>query len=372
MSTHTSSTQGLPFSPLRGSPLSASPKGQLNSSKYPYRVFIGLARRWRASVEQSPRYLSAILGAIPFLALVAIVIILFHEAFPAIKVNGGGFVTHSKWSVGNEYANPIKRDGVATPVGATYGAWPLILGTLEASALALVIAVPVSLLSALIVVEKLSARASRWVGVFLEILVGIPSVIYGLWGALTLGPFLAHHLAPIANHIPNVPILRFFRGPTYNGEGLLTAGVVLGIMIIPIIASTARDLIRQVPASLKDGGRAIGMTDFEVSRKVIWPWIKSGIVGATFLGLGRALGETMAVLMTCGAVLGTTAHSIFSNMNTIAATIVSQLDSAQTDGTGFAVRSLAELGCILIVITLICNIGAKLLLSRATHDTTTT
>ncbi len=307
---------------------------------------------------------TAIMAVVPFVALILIGVFLFKEAFPAIKVNGVNFLTHSKWSVGSEYANPIKKSGVSIPVGATYGAWPLVLGTLEASVLALIVAVPVSILSALVVVEKLSSRVSHWVGACLEILVGIPSVIYGLWGALTLGPFLSHHLGWVASHVPNVPILRFFRGPTYNGEGLLTAGVVLGIMIIPIVASTSRDLMRQVPQSLKDGGRALGMTDSEIALKIVWPWVKSGVVGATFLGLGRALGETMAVLMTSGAVLGTTAHSIFSNMNTIAATIVSQLDSAQTDGTGFAVRSLAELGCLLILITLVCNVGAKLLLRR--------
>ncbi|HUY86726.1 MAG TPA: phosphate ABC transporter permease subunit PstC, partial [Acidimicrobiales bacterium] len=290
------------------------------------------ARSWGRFADGSAKWGSGLLALIPFASLVVIIVALLIEALPAIRVNGIGFITGSTWSMGREYGVPIKTHGVSMLAGESYGAWPLILGTLESSLIALVIAVPVSLAAALVVVEKLPTRLSRWVGSCLEVLVGIPSVVYGLWGALTLGPFLAHHLSGIASHIPNVPVLRFFRGPTYNGEGLLTSGVVLGIMIIPIIASTSRDLIRQVPSAAKDGARALGMTDAEIARKVIWPWARTGIVGASVLGLGRALGETMAVAMTSGAVLGTTAHSLFSNMNTIAATIVSQLDSANSDG----------------------------------------
>ncbi len=323
-----------------------------------------VARLWGACADRAVPWVTGVFAVVPIAVLVAITVVLFHEALPAIRINGIGFLTRSRWDVGSGYGIPIKVHGVEMAPHTSYGAWPLILGTLESSALALVIAVPISVGAAIIVVEKLPPRLSRWAGICLEVLVGIPSVIYGLWGILTLGPFLSKHLAGIADHVPDVPVLRFFRGPTYGAEGLLVSGIVLGIMIIPIIASTSRDLIRQVPSSAKEGARALGMTDFEVVRKVIWPWTRSGIVGASVLGLGRALGETMAVAMTSGAVLGTTAHSIFSHMNTIAATIVSQLDSAFADGTGFEVKVLAELGLVLIVITLLCNFGAKLLLKR--------
>jgi ABC-type amino acid transport system permease subunit len=146
---------------------------------------------------------------------------------------------------------------------------------------------------------------SRPLGFAIEILAGIPSVVIGLWGLLTLGPILARDVYPIiANHMPDVPVLRFFRNPVGDGRGLLTAGIVLGLMIVPIIASTTRDLFQQVPPLPKEGAEALGMTDWEVARKVTIPWVRSGIIGATVLGLGRALGETVAVALVGGSALG--------------------------------------------------------------------
>ena len=128
----------------------------------------------------------------------------------------------------------------------------------------------------------------------------MPSVIIGLWGALTFGPFIAHHVTPwIAEHTPDVPVLSFFRGDPGNGQGLLTSGLILAIMIIPIVAATTRDLIRGVPILPREGAIALGMSDFECARRVTLPWVGTGIVGASVLGLGRALGETIAVAMVC-------------------------------------------------------------------------
>ena len=139
---------------------------------------------------------------------------------------------------------------------------------------------------------------SRPLGFAIEVLAGIPSVVIGLWGLLTLGPILARDVYPIvANHMPDVPVLRYFRNPSGSGEGLLTAGLVLGLMIIPIIASTTRDLFEQVPPLPKEGASALGMTDWEVAHKITLPWVRSGIIGASVLGLGRALGETVAVAL---------------------------------------------------------------------------
>lgn len=135
-------------------------------------------------------------------------------------------------------------------------------------------------------------------------------------------------------------------------------------MVIPIIASTSRDLIRQVPLLPREGAIALGMTEFECARRVTLPWVSSGIVGAIVLGLGRALGETMAVAMVSGAVLGTMPTTIYSTMTTIAATVVSQLDSAMTDFTDFAVKTLAEASLVLMVITLLTNIAARILVRR--------
>jgi phosphate transport system permease protein len=302
---------------------------------------------------------------IPMTALVCIIAVLAAKAWPAIKVNGLGFITRTSWVPGSEYASPVKKDGVLVPAGASYGAAPLIVGTLASSAIAMMFAVPVSVGAALAVVEKLPRRLSNAVGMFLEVLAGIPSVVFGLWGALTFGPIIARDVAPIvADHMPDVPVLNFFRGPTGYGEGLLTSGLVLGVMIIPIVAATTRDLLRAVPRLPKEGAAALGMTDFEVARKVSLPWARAGIIGASVLGLARALGETMAVAMVSGALTGTMPKNLYTGIGTIAATIVSQLDGAFTDGTGFAVKTLAEFALVLAVITLVTNVAARLLVRR--------
>jgi phosphate transport system permease protein len=136
---------------------------------------------------------------------------------------------------------------------------------------------------------------SQPLGFFIELLAGVPSVLFGLWGILTLGPWLATHIYPtIANNMPNVPVLDFFRGASGHGEGLLTTGFVLALMIVPIITATTRDLFSQVPALPKEGGEALGMTDWEVARRVTLPWVRSGIIGATVLGLGRGALQPVA------------------------------------------------------------------------------
>jgi phosphate transport system permease protein len=316
----------------------------------------GLAVRWAGGVG----------AVIPLLALVFVLATLIIEALPAIRLNGLHFFTATEWNPGNIYGSTEVSDGVPHPANAYYGALPLIVGTLASSAIALIIAVPVSIGAALAIVERLPKRFASAVGMVLELLAGIPSVVVGLWGAMTFGPFIAHRVAPvIARHAPDVPVLDYFRGDTGNGEGMLVSGLVLAVMIIPIIASTARDLFRQVPALPREGATALGMSDWECARRVTLPWVSRGIVGAVVLGLGRALGETMAVAMVSGAELGAMPSNIYSTMTTIAATVVSQLDSALTDSTNFAVKTLAEASLVLMVITLLTNVAARALVRRA-------
>jgi phosphate transport system permease protein len=315
----------------------------------------GLAVRWAGG-----------LGAvIPLLALVFVLATLVIEALPAIRVNRLHFFTGTEWDPGNVYGDTVVTDGVPHPAGANYGALPLIVGTLASSAIALIIAVPVSIGAALAIVERLPKRLASAVGMVLELLAGVPSVVVGLWGALTFGPFIAHHVAPmIARNAPDVPVLDYFRGDPGNGEGMLVSGLVLAVMVIPIIASTTRDLIRQVPPLPREGATALGMSDWECARRVTLPWVSRGIIGAVVLGLGRALGETMAVAMVSGAALGALPANIYSAMTTIAATIVSQLDSALTDSTNFAVKTLAEVSLVLMLITLLTNVAARALVRR--------
>lgn len=319
----------------------------------------------RAGEENAWRWSARVAVLLPLAALIFALTVLLIKAIPAIRVNGWSFLTGTSWDPGSAYGITVHTDGVAHPGGSAYGAWPVIAGTLQTSVIALVIAVPISIGAAFALTERLPTWIARPLGLALEVLAGIPSVVIGLWGLLTLGPILAHHVYPIlADHMPDVPVLRYFRNPVGTGEGLLTAGIVLALMIIPIVASTTRDLFRQVPALPREGGEALGMTDWEVANRVTLPWVRSGIIGATALGLGRALGETMAVALITGSILGHLAPNIYSPMSTIAATILTQLDGAQTDGTGFAVATLAELGLVLAIMSVAVNLVARLIVSR--------
>jgi phosphate transport system permease protein len=331
-----------------------------------------LARRALAFARDSEegvwRWSARFAAIIPLAGLAFVLAVLVVKSWPALRVNGFSFLSGSQWLPGSTYGAAVRTHGVLHPAGVNYGAWPLIAGTLQTSVIAVVIAVPISIGTAFALTERLPRWLSRPLGFFVEVLAGIPSVIIGLWGVLTLGPFLAKHVYPfVALHTPNVPVLSYFRGSTGYGEGLLTSGIVLALMIVPIIAATTRDLFQQVPALPKEGAEALGMTDAEVARRVTIPWVRSGIIGATVLGLGRALGETIAVAMVSGSVLGTIAPNIYGTMTTIAATIVSQLDSAATDGTGFAIATLAEAGLILAVISVIVNLAARSIVRRTSR-----
>jgi phosphate transport system permease protein len=292
-----------------------------------------------------------------------VLITLIIQAIPAIEFSGWHFFSGTTWNFGSQYGTPVHSYGLTHLSGEQFGALPEILGTLATSAIALIIAVPVSIGAALVIVERLPRRLANGVGIFLELLAGIPSVIVGLWGALTFGPFIAQHIAPlIANNVPNWPGLGFLRGDTGSGEGLLTSGLILAVMVIPIIAATARDLIRGVPLLPREGAIALGMSDAECARRVTLPWVGSGIIGAVVLGLGRALGETIAVAMVCGAALGSLPTNLYAVMSTIASNIVLNLDTAISDPMD--IRAFAELALVLMVITLSTNVVARLLVRR--------
>lgn len=318
--------------------------------------------------ERTLRTVLLVLCCLPLIALALLVAVLLAKALPAIKFNGAGFFVHDAWRPGNFYGTAITTGGVAHPPLVSYGALPLITGTLLSAAFGMLLAVPVAFGTALVVVEKLPPRLSSSIGFCMEVLAGVPSVVYGLWGVLTLGPFLAHDIDPViarfADDLPNVAPFNFWRGPTGAGEGLFTSALVLAIMILPIIAATTRDLLRQVPRPTIEGAVALGMTDMESMRTVSFRWVRSGVIGAAVLGLGRALGETIAIAMVSGVVLGANVKNFYDTFTTIAATIVSQLDSAFTDSTGFAVRTLAELALVLLLITLVVNIVARLIIRR--------
>ena len=330
-------------------------------------LFRRVANVFRANEEKGWRWCARVAVVLPLVALVFAITVLAIKAWPAIRVNGFYFLYGKNWTYGDSYGATVHTDGVAHSAGSQFGAWPIILGTLQSSLIAIVVAVPLSIGAAFALTERMPAWISRPLGFAIEILAGIPSVVIGLWGLLTFGPWLAKHIYPalasIAGDLPNVWPFNYFRQPVGTGEGLLTAGLVLGMMIIPIIASTTRELFIQVPTLPKEGGEALGMTHWEVANRITLPWVRSGIIGGTVLGLGRALGETIAVVLVGGASLRI-APNIYQPFGTIAATILSQLDGAQADGTGFAVATLAELALVLAVISVAVNLAARAIITR--------
>jgi phosphate transport system permease protein len=303
-------------------------------------------------------------------ALVPTVMLLFlaaeiiREAIPAFIYSGWGFFTGRIFTFGNLYVTKdTVHNGVSAPFGAAYGAFPFIFGTLISSLIALVIAVPVAVGAVLALTERVPQRFQSSLSVFLELLAGIPSVVYGLWGVLVFGPFLAQHIFPAVTVIGHV--IPFLKGPVGSGEGMLTASLVLSLMIIPIIASTTRELLRTVPILAKEGALALGMTHYEVAKVVTLPYVRRGIMAAAILGWARALGETMAVLMISGNLLNGLPANVYSPFSTLAATIVAMLDSALTDATGMAVHALAAIGVILLLITVATNLAGRMVIRRA-------
>ena len=277
------------------------------------------------------------------LVLLGIIISLVIGAWPAFKAFGPSFITTVEWD----------------PVNDKYGALIAIVGTLSTSAIALIIAFPISFGIALFLTEICPAWLKRPLGTAVELLAGVPSIIYGMWGLFIFAPFFAEYVQPLlAKTLGQLPVIgQLFKGPMM-GIGILTAGLILAVMIIPFIASVMRDVFEVVPAVLKESAYALGCTKWEVVRKVVLPYTKIGVVGGVMLGLGRALGETMAITFVIG-----NAHqlswSLFAAGNSIASTLANEF--AEADSV-LHVSSLFALGLILFVITFIVLSAAKLML----------
>jgi phosphate transport system permease protein len=277
-----------------------------------------------------------------------IIVSLFIGAWPAFHEFGPGFITRVEWD----------------PVNDQYGAAIAIVGTLTTSLIALLIAFPVSFGIALFLTEICPSRLRRPLGTAVELLAGVPSIIYGMWGLFVFAPLFAEYVQPaLKATIGQLPVIGvLFQGPTM-GIGILTAGLILSVMIIPFIASVMRDVFEVVPAVLKESAYGLGCTRWEVVRKVVLPYTKTGVVGGVMLGLGRALGETMAVTFVIG-----NSHrlswSLFAAGNSIASTLANEIAEASSK---LHVSSLFALGLILFVITFIVLAVAKVMLMGMTR-----
>ncbi len=267
--------------------------------------------------------------------------VLVDQARPAFEEFGLSFLTRSTWN----------------PVTGEFGAWAPIAGTLASAAIALVIAIPISQGAAIFLAELAPAWLRTPASYLIETLAAIPSVIYGLWAFFVLVPIIRDPLEIfLSGHFSWIPL---FDGPPF-GVGLLAAGIILAVMILPIITAVSRDILLAIPNSQREAMLALGATRWEVVSRAVIPYARSGLIGAVILGLGRALGETMAVTMVIGNSFKVP-QSLFDPTHTIASGIASQFPEA---GPGVFIASLIYLALILFVISLLINIAARMLVGQ--------
>jgi len=287
-----------------------------------------------------------LISAITVLVLLAgVMLALLHGSLPAWRAFGLGFLTSESWN----------------PVTEKFGALPAIYGTLVTSIIAMLIGVPVSLGIAFFLTEICPERLRRTVSIAIELLAGIPSIIYGIWGLFVFAPWFQATVQPfLIDTFANIPVLnQLFAGPPY-GIGMLTAGLILAIMVLPFITSITREVFETVPAVLKEAAYGIGCTRWEVIRRVVIPYTRVGIIGGVMLGLGRALGETMAVTFVIG-----NAHRIVTSLLAPGTTISASIANEFTEATGeLYTSSLIALGLILFFITFVVLAAARFMLMR--------
>ncbi len=290
---------------------------------------------------------AVLFGLCAFAALVTIAIIaevgyqVISGAGPAVSRYGLSFLTAQTWA----------------PNFNEFGAAAFIFGTIVSSAIALAIAMPIGVAIAVFLATLAGPRQRALIGPLVELIAGVPSVIIGLWGILVLAPFVQKHVEPWLHHA--LGFIPLFGSPQTNGASVFTAGLVLTIMIVPIIASLSRDLFLTVPGELTDGAEALGATRWEVIRGVILPSTAPGVIAAAVLGLGRALGEAIAVTQVIGA--GSATHaSLFLTGDTLASRIVANFPG----NTSIYRSALFYLALVLLVIGLVVNLIAQWLTQR--------
>jgi phosphate transport system permease protein len=285
------------------------------------------------------KWLTLLMALTVFVLIALIGYELFHGSHLALQKFGWHFLTSSEWD----------------PVNDVYGARPFIFGTLVSAAIALVIAVPISIATAVYLTELAPQWLRQPLTMFIELLAAVPSVILGLWGIFVMVPWLRDHLFPwLQKYFGFLPL---FQGPIY-GVSMLAGGIIVAIMIIPIITSVAREILRSVPGLQREAAYALGATRWEVTRIAVLSYAKKGLFGAVILGLGRALGETMAVTM----VIGNTPQivkSLFAPGYTLASVIANEFNEATGD---LYPSALFEIGLVLLGVTVVVNIIAQLLL----------
>ena len=278
--------------------------------------------------------------------LILIALELAVGAWPALREFGFGFLTSSTWD----------------PVANEYGAAPAIYGTLLTSAIALAIATPLALGVAIFLAEFSPTAIRQPLAFLVDLLAAIPSVVYGLWGLKVLVPLLQRHVMPFISGTLGLGALPLFSGPAY-GSSIFAAGIVLAIMVLPYISAVSREVLLAVPRSQREAALALGATRWEMIWGAVLPYARSGIVGGIILGLGRALGETMAVTMVIG-----NSHEISSSLFAPGTTLASQIANEFAEATGEQRAALMAVGFALFVITLVVNAIARWLVWRVSSE----
>lgn len=310
--------------------VATNPNNKKNSRRYNFDFF---------------KYLTKFFAFIVFSFLIAILITLVHGSLPSIEKFGFDFIFSDLW-------NPVTEE---------FGALVPIVGTIVTSLIAMLIAVPISFGIAIFLTELSPDWLKRPLGTAIELLAAIPSIIYGMWGLFIFAPIMMDTIQPfLIDNFGPIPIIGFLFQGYPLGIGVLTAGIILAIMVIPFIAAVMRDVFNLVPSMLKESAYGVGATTWEVVKKVVLPYTKIGVVGGVMLGLGRALGETMAVTFVIG-----NAHRLSSSIINPGNSIASSLANEFTEADGVLyTSSLIELGLILFLITSIVLGLSKIMLMR--------
>ncbi len=299
------------------------------------------SRVWAKVPDAAFKAVAVLCASLVLLAALGILVELVRNSGPSLAKFGWRFLVSSEWN----------------PVTGRFGALSSVFGTLVSTAIAMLIAVPLSLMIALFLVEMAPPHLLRVAGTGIELLAAIPSIIYGMWGLFVFAPFLATYAQPLLGR--TLGFLPLFSGPPM-GIGMLSAGIILAFMILPFVSSVMRDVFAMVPAVLKESAYGMGATTWEVTRKVTARYGLRGLVGASLLGLGRALGETMAVTFVIGNDHGISA-SLFAAGNSIASTLANEFAEASDP---LYLSALVELGLVLFVITFAIQGITQLWLAR--------
>lgn len=287
-------------------------------------------------------------GGLVLVVLAAIAVSTTTGAWPAFRHAGFGYLFRDDWN----------------PSQGHFGARSILFGTIIISAIGLVTAIPLSIGIALFITELAPKKLRTWVTTVMDVLAAVPSVVFGLWGFLIIRPHLKDIYNSIADAVSGVPVLRSLFGPSLSGQSFMTAGLIVGLMIVPIISSITREVLQTVPSHEKFGALALGATRWEMIRGVVIPHSTGGVVGAIMLGLGRAMGETIAVALVVGASPQITSN-LFAQGEAMPSVIARNLNEA----SGTYRAALIGLGVGLFVLTIVINMSARLIVGRVDRAT---